>query len=104
MAHGGERKRGTRGKRGGRNEREAWRVGRGVWREAGWAWWPGEAGRRGRAGNERKGGRREMDKVRANGRNLKEGRTTVKVGVPREHSMEKNKKGEAASQRTKKMN
>lgn len=64
------------------NERKAWRVERGVWREAWWAWSPEEAGRRGRAGNERRGGRKEMDRVRANGMNLKEGRTTVKDVVP----------------------
>lgn len=83
---------GARGRRGGTNEREAWRAGRGVGREAWWAWWPGEAGRRGRAGNERRGGRRETDRVRANGMNLKEGRTTVKDGAPGEQSNGENKK------------
>jgi len=56
-----------RDRRGGMNEREAWKVERGVWRVAWWAWSPVEAGRR--------GGRKETDRVRANGMNLKEGRT-----------------------------
>lgn len=64
-----------RDRRGGMNEREAWRVGRGVWRVAWWAWSPEEAGRRDQTGNERGCGRKEMDRVRANGMNLKEGRT-----------------------------
>lgn len=57
------------------NEREAWKVERGVWRVAWWAWSPEEAGMRGQTGNERGGGRKETDRVRANGMNLKEGRT-----------------------------
>lgn len=57
------------------NEREAWKVERGVWRVAWWAWSPAEAGRRGQTGNEKGGGRKEMDRVRASEMNLKEGRT-----------------------------
>lgn len=57
------------------NEREAWRVEKGVWMVAGWAWSPEEAGRRGQTGNERGDERKEMDRVRANGMYLKEGRT-----------------------------
>ena len=38
------------------NEREAWKVERGVWRVAWWALSPEEAGRRGQTGNERGGG------------------------------------------------
>lgn len=64
-----------RDKRVGMNEREALRVERGVWRVAWWAWSPEEAGRRGQTGNERGGERKEMDRVRANGMYLKEGRT-----------------------------
>ncbi|TNN59117.1 hypothetical protein EYF80_030651 [Liparis tanakae] len=45
------------------NEREAWKVERGVWRVAWWAWSPGEAGRRGQTGNEKGGGRKETDRV-----------------------------------------
>lgn len=57
------------------NEREAWKVEKGVWRVVWWAWLPEEARRRGQTGNEKGGGRKEMDRVRANGMNLKEGRT-----------------------------
>lgn len=89
---------GKRERRGGTNEREAWRGGRGVWREAWWAWWPGEAGRRGRAGNERRGGKRETDRVRANGMNLKEGRTTVKDVVPGGHSKWRKQKKQKVKQ------
>lgn len=57
------------------NEREAWKVGRGVWRVAWWAWLPEEAGRRGQTGNERGDEKKETDRVRASGMNLKEART-----------------------------
>lgn len=74
-AHGGKRRMRRRDRRGGMNEREAWKVERGVWRVAWWAWSPEEAGRRGQTGNEKGGGRKETDRVRANGMNLKKGRT-----------------------------
>lgn len=57
------------------NKREVWKVERGVWRVAWWALSPEEAGKRGQTGNGRGDGRKEMDRVRANGMNLKEGRT-----------------------------
>lgn len=56
------------------NESEAWKVVRGVWR-AWWVWLPEEAERKGQTGNGKGGGRKEMDRVRANGMNLKEGTT-----------------------------
>lgn len=60
-----------RDKRDGMNERKAWKVERGAWKVAWWAWVPDEAGRRDRTGNEKGDGRKEMDRVRANGMNLK---------------------------------
>lgn len=62
-----------RDRKGGMNERKAWKVERGVWRAVLWAWSPEEAGRRGQTGNERGGGRKEMDRVRASEMNLKQG-------------------------------
>lgn len=74
-AHGGQRRMKRRDKRGGMNERKVWKVERGAWKVAWWAWLPDEAGRRDRTGNEKGDGRKEMDRVRANGMNLKEART-----------------------------
>lgn len=64
-----------RDRKGGMNERKVWKVEKGVWRVVWWALLPEEAGRRGRTGNEKGGGRKETDRVRANGMNLKEART-----------------------------
>lgn len=64
-----------RDRRGEMNEREVWKAERGAWRVAWWAWLPGEASRRGQTGNERGDERRETDRVRANGMNLKKART-----------------------------
>ena len=72
-AHGGLRKTRRKDRRDRRNGKKVWKVGRGAWKEAWWAWRPGEAGRMHQTGNERGGGRKEMDRARANGMDLKRG-------------------------------
>lgn len=74
-AHGEKRRMKRKNRRDGTNERKAWKVERGVWRVVLWAWSPEEAERRGQTGNERGDERKETDRVRANGMNLKEART-----------------------------
>lgn len=66
------RRKRRKGKRGRMSERKVWKVEREVWRAAWWVCSPEEVGRRGQTGNEREDEKKETDRVRASGTNLKE--------------------------------